>query len=1025
MRENRSDTAPKWVEATDSPDSLSKTSRIFFDKRDYELINVINTVCCSDQEMAYARREYYRHFHPNGIKEISEFRSLRIAYSMVHLLTSLEVGGMDDRLNALQSLRDEVLDTAKGPMPKNTARVLLQIMKELVRTSDAPHRQLRLAHDFRITALGKPRIVREQLRKYHLLEMPEAWNQITFDDHVHDVNTKGRKSSTHLIMDAWIKGIRRLRVVHYHYIEPRFAAELIEAAHIMDIDLRIGIEFFALFRNRYVQLMWVPRGFADAQEFLCFLEEPAVLEMMNEGRKVASYQQAYVLPLLAAFNQSQRQRLNEALDIDMAPLGADDFIRFVGIGQKSKLHLEKYIHGKLLEALQAKAARLRDELKNADPETAKAITAWIEKMNVMDLETVVSDHLKPSRYPHLHDPAVPENSDHVPRLLTYSPHELLDRLSRLRSGYRVTLNLTDLREGDVLELLYDCDGMISRLELFNLKDWVSGKTEHIAAINALQKAINGQNPIALKQTILNIIDTLTADSGHDLADDDQIEKLTGILHDIIGLQSMYKGRTLKARIGSDSTGRSPRFYGMGLAVIDTLPKGAQKEVLRSNGEAFKILPIQIIAHRRRTFSSRTKTKSGVRATRRLRPALPLLHGGGGDHVDDWSVQGEATRLIDDGNVVTLGGVQTTFENQLYLDPVPLEDDRRLSPRYLNSHLKNFLKVLTGFVPAFITFYYTKEWWLLAYFGAFIWFGITKLRNIVQSVLGGGGLRRSPLLRWNDFVSWSRVADSLLFTGFSVPLLDYFTKTVLLDRGFSITTATHPMMLYSVMALVNGIYLSSHNAFRGLPKGAVIGNFFRSVLSIPIAIVINILAGAILGAVGIVGVDQVLQKWAAIISKAASDVMAGIIEGTADRFQNIQIRFRDYRKKLSELLDIYAQLELLFPENPALSILENPKKFRARANAEVRDLEKIICIHALDLLYFWMYQPRSRSAFLQLLETLTEEERYIFLSSQFTLQRKKDISQMFIDGVLGHDFEKSLSFYLSRYAEYLNALKRLA
>ena len=33
----------------------------------------------------------------------------------------------------------------------------------------------------------------------------EDWNQIAFDDHVHDVNTKGRKSSTHLIMDAWIK----------------------------------------------------------------------------------------------------------------------------------------------------------------------------------------------------------------------------------------------------------------------------------------------------------------------------------------------------------------------------------------------------------------------------------------------------------------------------------------------------------------------------------------------------------------------------------------------------------------------------------------------------------------------------------------------------------------------------------------------------------------------------------------------------------------------------------------------------
>ena len=82
-----------------------------------------------------------------------------------------------------------------------------------------------------------------------------------------------------------------------------------------------------------------------------------------------------------------------------------------------------------------------------------------------------------------------------------------------------------------------------------------------------------------------------------------------------------------------------------------------------------------------------------------------------------------------------------------------------------SGLKNTLEILIGFVPAFATFALTKDWWLLAYCGAFIWFGITGLRNILQSVLGGGGLRRSPLLRWNAYVSWDRIADSLLFTGF--------------------------------------------------------------------------------------------------------------------------------------------------------------------------------------------------------------------------------------------------------------------
>lgn len=153
---------------------------------------------------------------PFGIKELAESKGLRIANSVVHLLESLERGDEEYRLQALRGLRDEILNTAEGSLPKNTARVLLQIMKELVRAGGNYFQQLKLAHDFRTAAFGKPRLIRHYLKTYHLLEMPEEWNQVTFDDHVHDANTKGRKSPAHLIMDAWIKGICRLRVIYYH-----------------------------------------------------------------------------------------------------------------------------------------------------------------------------------------------------------------------------------------------------------------------------------------------------------------------------------------------------------------------------------------------------------------------------------------------------------------------------------------------------------------------------------------------------------------------------------------------------------------------------------------------------------------------------------------------------------------------------------------------------------------------------------------------------------------------------------------
>jgi hypothetical protein len=292
------------------------------------------------------------------------------------------------------------------------------------------------------------------------------------------------------------------------------------------------------------------------------------------------------------------------------------------------------------------------------------------------------------------------------------------------------------------------------------------------------------------------------------------------------------------------------------------------------------------------------------------------------------------------------------------------------------------------------------------------------------VLGGGGLRRSPLLRWNDYISWNRLTDSLLYTGFSVPLLDYLVKTVALDRGFGITTSNHPVLLYTFMALANGIYLFSHNSVRGLSKNVAFGNLFRSLISIPIAVGLNACLSAILPMAGIVNPDMVLQKWAAIISKTASDFVAGIIEGLSDRYANIRLRMRDYRQKFNSLLDVYSELELLHPDVRTFDILRAPSEKKATARAETIEMERTIMLHALDLLYFWMYQPRARSAFKRFIESLSEDERQIMVSSQFTLQRNREISQLFIDGIFGNNFPKPLSFYLARYTEYLSSIKDL-
>ncbi|MFO7595732.1 MAG: hypothetical protein R6W92_05215, partial [Desulfocurvibacter africanus] len=962
------------------------------------------------------------HLHPHGIKDMAWDKGLRIAYAVAKLLGSLETGEAADRLTALRALREEVLTTAQGVLRKNTARVLLSIMKDLVRARGDEIRQLMLARDFRAAATGKPRVVRAFLRHYHLLEMPEDWNQLAFDDHVHDANTKGRKSATHLIMDAWIKGIRRLMVIYYNHVRPEVAAELLESAAIMGVSVQIGLEYSAAHRGRYAKIIWVPSGLDEPGDFQDFLTKPAMSELMALGRETSAWRRRYVDMVFTEFNEQHRPALNEAYDMEMQRLSREEFTRFVGSGQASLLHLGKFIHGELLPHLRARLERLR-AAHAISPQAERArIENLICDMNSLDAEGIIDHFLRPEVNPDLPDPETPASGEERPLLLTLSPAELMAKLRAVRSGYQATLTLSGLSVEDVLEILYDCRGAITHLEVFNLKDQAENRSADIRDILALQEAFNSRNAIKLKRFIGHVLQKVLEEGGPDAGD--CAGKLTAMLCDIASLRELYSRKPLETRIGSDSTGRSCRKHGMGLVVGRTLPPRARRELSRTG----RCIPLRAVHFSRvaRMPSDEVEGNGGplsrlARLARR-EPLATLLARREREHV----VQGYRPANGACGDIYTLGGTADVCGNGFCLrgglsrPPKP-----RLGLRYLNSDFKNALKVLLGLIPAFLTFVLTKDWWLLAYFGAFIWFGITGVRNVIQSVLGGGGIGRSSLLRWKDYVSWDRLCDSLLYTGFSVPLLDWLVKTVLLDHGFGVTVSSAPLTLYAVMALANGLYISSHNLLRGLPKEAVVGNLFRSILSIPLAVAFNASAAGLLGVFGVAAISDVLQKWAAVISKLASDCVAGVIEGLADRAHNIRMRDWDYRGKLEQVFGAWEQLEMLYPQQDAGQILQSPCTCMRELERDASGLARIYIVNALDLLYFWMYQPRARSALVRFMRRMTREERKAFLLSQYVLTCKREICQLFLDGIVGQNFAKPMAFYLGHGETYLDAVQRLA
>ncbi|QLA19037.1 hypothetical protein [Desulfolutivibrio sulfoxidireducens] len=994
-------------------------SRLMFDREDYALLKIVNDVL-SRKKFPGLRRLLATYLHPHGIKEMAAPRELRIAYAIVHLLGSLEAGMAGDRIKALRSLRDEVFLSAESELEKNTARLLLQIIKELVRLGDDPVRQLELAHDFRAASSGKPRVVRRGLADYHLLEMPEEWNQLAFDDHVHDANTKGRKSPTHLIMDAWIKGIRKLTVIHNNFVRPEVASELLQAARIMGISVRIGLEYRTRHNGGYLKMIWIPRGFTEIGEFLEFLTKPEVAAFLRLGREAAQFQKRYVMEVLAAFDATHRLAIAAETGVDVPPLHPESFTAFVGAGQASLMHLGRFIHNAVQASLRDRAQSLLAGGAHPDGPELSAVFSHMDRLSP---EHVIEAYLSPDQNPGLRNPDIPCDDADCPAILRLSPCELIERVHEFHTLNRFVLTLDGHGPEDLLMLLSECRGAVTHVEIFNLHDFEVDPARYDAEIIELISVVNSGNPVKIKKFVRRVMRRI--EQRGDPRTDEKIRRLAGVLDNMAGLMGYYKTSPLRACLGTDSTGQSCRHHGMGLVVKDTLPGRAVRHLEHPRGHQRRALPVGVEVEPSVRYHTALDASPMARRAARLALFSPLFRHAGLRSRLTWSRRRYFQATPETANIYTLGGIQPpsgeVFKEKLLSGP----RSPGFSWRYARSSVKNFLKILAGFVPAAVSFAMTKDWWVLCWFGPLIWFGITGLRNVIQSVMGSGGLRRSPVLSWSEYVSFSRLADSLMYTGFSVPLLDYVVKTLVMDQGLGITAQTDPVALYTAMAAVNGAYIATHNALRGLPRRAVTGNLFRSALSIPLAIGLNSLITVLLCAAGVPDAGAIMQQWAAIISKLCSDGVAGLIEGLADRSKYIAMRLRDYKTKSKKLYDTYSMLELRFPQKDVETLLESPQELSESLSSDKADLEKILYVNALDLLYFWMYQPRARTVLRLIIPGMSQDERRAFLLSQYVLRREYEISRLFLDGLVGKNFARALSFYLSHYQGYLDELQRLA
>ena len=568
---------------------------------------------------------------------------------------------------------------------------------------------------------------------------------------------------------------------------------------------------------------------------------------------------------------------------------------------------------------------------------------------------------------------------------------------------------------DVLELLWRCQGRITHLELFNLREWNEGQLRHVTAINTLQRAINEGSTPRLKHVIRRIVHDEPAQSPRQAL-------FQTILGQLPQLREWYALAPLGSRIGTDSTSSSHHTHGMGLVFVETLPPKARAVLQRERNTQRLTLPVHTDIYRFVQHHEPPQPQPWWQKALRRLPGLGNL---GCQSVRGWGLEKTTTSVGRDGNLVTLGGVDNRGISRDAADGNLSQEEAWTLPRALaccNSTLANFLKILAGFLAAQWAFWYVDGWWVLTWFGALTWFAITAVRNVAQSVVGGGAFTRSLLLPWKRFVSWGRMADSLLYTGLSVPLLEVGVRLWLLQDLLGVTVATNPLVVYTVIALVNSAYISGHNLFRGLPREAVIGNLFRSALSIPLSV---LLGQGLLGVFTLLALPNplaLLQNCAAIVAKCASDMVAAVIEGFADRNVYLRLRQCDYDSKLRQIYANLTRQELLFPHRDLEQMLEHPESYWQQLFAKDPAVAREAVAHLLDMLYMWYYQPRARQVFWRKMRAAPPEERGIVLGLHALLGLERQVSTLILNGLLEHDFARALAFYLQNNRSYLRDLR---
>lgn len=808
--------------------------------------------------------------HPGGFGREFGRRRLSIAEAYLIIARHHSPEHADNRLNALRVLMEQSLHAKTVTMPINTARVQIQLMKDAVKSQSNRRLQMEHVADFGLASFGHEAVIRSYLKDLALVEVPELGKPLNkldlgWDDHVHDALSEGRKTPTQVLLDSFIKGMSRITIVYNNIEEERMIHEALTAGEILGIDVEIGIEFSVGKGGSRRHYMYVPPLCSRSRDFFNFLERHrSDLEEFRAGLK-ANQENRYksLLSVIKQFNEIHLPKLNEDFSAEspcwFPTITEEEFRRVVACGQASREHLSELLKERFVKIFHKRVLLYKTMVMAAKDRFKRGIfSQWEMDAILSRYESTRKTYEGISRSELAAKYLATRSSvDYDSVFADELP--LLERLSRL-PGKLAMIHPLELGLKKAIKHIIEFSGLITNVETMNLRDSASRNPSDIIVFNKFIFSLNNR-PLDEISAFLEQNDISGISS-------EQLEKA----------KAVTTQRCILPNCGSDSTGRNKLIPGMGFIRSSQLCPKIRKEFL----EKHVVLPqpISTLYLNRGRFSKELAS-------------------------DD----------LGEHDAIVCMGKQTQIPGQKVGDEAEVASvDLHHFWRYLNPEIKNFFRLLTGFVVAMYWMYiFQFEGDLLVgTIFASIWFFITFFRNILVDLVASSGTDFKNYSLKN--VNFDNAYQSVFWTGFSVPILglvknnfDFFWPGLKSGMFFEGSK-------FFFICLANGIYISTHNILRNFDRSVIKGNFFRSVLSWPVV--------TLFAPVGnLMGIPSIVQ------AKFWSDVVAGFIEGS-NKFSN---RFTLRKRDLTEILP--------------------------RLHSEDRE-DRITAM--LDVLYIWARAPRGKT-----------------------------------------------------------------